>query len=129
MQAEFNGAVMAMLVPLALLFYSMKAGLLRWIGFSVALLLCVGCYLTYTRAVLISLAIILVIGSVIASPTRKSYRILLLMMCLGAGVVATTRNPLADRLKEAEPLNSRIATFRIHAKNDCGPSGGRGGVR
>lgn len=108
MQAEFNGAVMAMLVPLALLFFSMKAGRLRWIGFFVALLLCVGCYLTYTRAVLASLAVILLIGSVIASPARKSYRTLLLMMCLGAGVVATTRNPLADRLKEAEPLNSRL---------------------
>ena len=60
MQAEFNGAVMAMLVPLALLFFSMKAGRSRWIGFPVALLLCVGCYLTYTRAVLASLAIILV---------------------------------------------------------------------
>ncbi len=111
LQAEFNGTVMAMLVPLSLLFYSMKAGLWRWIGFSAALLLCVGCYLTYTRAVLVSLAVILVIGSLIASSARKTYRILLLMMCLGAALVSATRNPLADRLKEEEPLNSRLLLF------------------
>ena len=111
MQAEFNGAVMAMLVPLALLLTSLKDRLWRVIGFSVAVLLCVGCYLTYTRAVALSLIIVALVGSVLASSTRKGYRALLLMMCLGAGIVATTRNPLTARLNEAGPVTSRIQLF------------------
>jgi O-antigen ligase len=114
LQAEFNGTVMVQLIPVSLLLTNFrKRGLWRIFGFAAATLLCVGCYLTLTRAVILSLFIITFFGALIRWSCRYIFLIFLIFFLL-IGVIIWQINPdLSKRLYEVEPITDRLKLISV----------------
>lgn len=105
LQAAFDGAVMVMLVPVAMLLLQLPQR--RWtvLGITTTLLLCIGTYLTSTRAAMLGLACVLLLGSVLPAPTRRSYRAILAVLGVAGLLLVLRGAPLVPRLDE--PTSSR----------------------
>lgn len=111
LQAEFMGTVMVQLIPVTLLLASSTGGMRRMFALGAAILLCIGCYLTETRAALLSLISIIALGSVLYSSRRRTY--LVLLMCVLALGFYSTKGVIAPRLEEIDPIYDRLKLISV----------------
>lgn len=108
LQAEFNGTVMTQLLPVAALLWVFRgrlSGLLTWLAIP---LLCIGVYLTETRAALLSLALIVLFGAVRRHPGRALYGVLCVALGLVVGGLAAGGTNVIPRMDESSPLPDRL---------------------
>jgi O-antigen ligase len=113
LQAEFNGAVMVQLFPVALYLATLRRGWYRALGILTGGLLCLGTYLTETRAALLSLLVVLAIGVAYRGPQRRVYSMflaLLLLAVLGKHVLAP---PAIPRLDETASFDDRVKLLSV----------------
>ena len=108
LQAEFNGAVMAQLVPVALLSVSLRTAPVLQLAYLAAPLLCIGTYLTETRAALLSLVLAVTLGGLFRHATRPAYRVLCLAGGLAALAIIGAGGDLIPRLNDASTLADRV---------------------
>jgi O-antigen ligase len=108
LQAAFNGTVLVMLVPVAMLLLRLPERRWRVLGGLTTCLLCGAAYLTYTRAALLALAALLLLGGIIASPSRRHYRVVWAGLALTLVVLVAGGAPVIPRMGEASPINDRF---------------------
>ena len=105
LQAAFDGAVMVMLLPVAMLLLQLSERRWRVLGTITIMLLCVGTYLTSTRAAMMGLGAVLVAGGFLRSPGRRNYRILTAVLGVIGVLLVLSGAPLVPRFEE--PTSSR----------------------
>ncbi len=108
LQAAFNGTVMVQLLAATVLLRTLSRGPQRVAAAAVITLLCVGAYLTDTRAVLLALTLMALVGACFRWPGSGVYRILAGLSAVGVAVVMFGSLELVPRLKESEPINDRL---------------------
>ena len=108
LNSAFNGTVMAQLVPILMLLIHLAGPAGRAVGVTGLGLLGIGVYLTDTRACLLSLAVVTLLGSVLRGPSRGAYRALLALIVLGGVVRLSVGGEVVPRLEEAEPVDTRL---------------------
>ena len=108
LNAAFNGTVMAQLLPMVLL--SVQLGNRSWrvVALIAAGLLCLGVYLTDTRACLLGLVAVALVGSLVSGPSRKTYRALLGVLLLGGVIQYVGGREVVPRLEQEDPVNVRL---------------------
>jgi O-antigen ligase len=104
LQAEFNGAVMVQLMPVAILLGVVGNRLLSGIGVLTAALLCVGTYFTYTRAALGSLIVVVFLGMVLRGRQRVFYLPLGICVAIGMLVVLFLGGKAIPRFDEMDQV-------------------------
>jgi O-antigen ligase len=114
-QAEFNGTVMTQLVPVAILLLGLGPRRWRPIALAALPLLCIGVYLTETRAALLALVLIVAAGSLRARPTRRPYVALAAGLGLAVGAVIVAGGVPIPRLGEVAPLADRLTLLSVTA--------------
>jgi O-antigen ligase len=113
LQAEFNGAVMVQLLPIVLLLPLLAGRFIGIAGVGIAGLLSMGAYLTQTRAVLLSLLLVLLVGAVLPHPGRATYRVLVIGGLLAAGGLYAAGAPVVPRLGEMGPIYDRFSLLAV----------------
>ena len=113
LQAEFNGAVMVQLIPVSIFLATYREGIHRIFGIITAVLLCIGTYLTDTRAALLSLIIILSIGVIIRGYQRIKYLIFLTIIFVGGITAYLFGATLVPRLGDINPIQDRIKLLSV----------------
>lgn len=108
LQAAFNGIVIVMLVPIAMLLLRLPERRWKALGGVAMVLLCVASYLTSTRAALVGLAGVLVLGGLIPSASRRSYRAVILGLAAIGVILIAMGAPLIPRMDEESPINDRF---------------------
>lgn len=108
LQAAFNGTVIVMLVPIAMLLLQLPHRRWKVLGVVTTLLLCVGTYLTATRAAMLGLAGVFLIGGILASPSRRSYRVFLASLGVTALLLAIGGAPVVPRFEEPSSSKDRF---------------------
>lgn len=109
LQAAINGTVIVQLLPVALLLVGLSFQQHRILGAACAVLLCVGAYLTHTRASLLSLGVVLISGAVLPSLGRRRYVALLLPLALCGAVWAGSGHAVIPRMDESQPIRDRLS--------------------
>jgi O-antigen ligase len=113
LQAEFNGTVMAQLVPIALLLSGLSRRGRRMLGVTTAALLCLGIFLTGTRAALASLFIVFVLGAAMRNGQRRLNLSLFTSMVASIAVAYVLWGMVLPRLSEIEPLSDRLKLLAV----------------
>lgn len=113
LQAEFNGAVMVQLIPVSIFLASYRDGIHRIFGIMSTVLLCIGTYLTDTRAALLSLIIILSIGVIIRGYQRIKYFIFLTIIFVSGITAYLFGATLIPRLGSINPILDRIKLLSV----------------
>ena len=113
LQAEFNGAVMVQLIPVSIFLATYRGGIHRIFGIMTTLLLCIGTYLTDTRAALLSLIIIMSIGVIIRGYQRIKYITFLTIIFVGAITAYLFGATLVPRLGDINPILDRIKLLSV----------------
>lgn len=113
LQAEFNGAVMVQLLPVTLYLAVSCGRFLRIFAILTSSLLCLGSYLTETRAVLLSLMLILITGAVFRRPQRRIYAVLFLLL-LSVGLMKYLYGgTVIPRLDDMGPIHDRLKLLAV----------------
>jgi hypothetical protein len=108
LNSAFNGTVMAQLLPIVLLLSELGSRAWRVLAYITVGLLCLGVYLTDTRACLLSLVVITAVGSVLSGPSRRAYRVLFGLLLFGAVAQNAVGGPVVPRMDQEEPINVRL---------------------
>ena len=108
LQAEFNGAVMVLLLPVVVFLRNIGTRVGQIIALLTVPLLCVGVYLTETRAAILSLGVVLVLGASFRHPARPFYRGLCLLVCAASVLLLVSGGIVIPRLDEITPLYDRV---------------------
>jgi hypothetical protein len=116
LQAEFNGAVMVMLLPVALYLANTRRGFFQFLGAVTGALLCVGCYLTETRAVLLTLTLVLFTGAICRGPQRQIYIIFITLIFLVSLARYLFGASIVPRLNEIGPISDRLKLISVTFK-------------
>jgi len=113
LQAEFNGTVMAQLLPVVLLLPLLSGRFVGAAAVALAGLLCIGVYLTHTRAALLGLVVVLGVGALLPHPARSTYRLLLAGGVVAAGALFALGAPVIPRLGEMGPVYDRFSLLAV----------------
>jgi O-antigen ligase len=108
LNSAFNGTVMVQLLPVVLLSSELGSRARQRVALITAGLLCVGVYLTDTRAVLLSLVAVVAVGAVLMGPSRRTYRGILGFLMLGAIARYAVGGAVVPRLEQEDPINVRM---------------------
>jgi O-antigen ligase len=89
---------------------SSELGSLAWrkLAFATVGLLCVGVYLTDTRAALLGLVVATLVGAVIRGPSRQAYRVVLGVLLRGGIARYAVGGEVVPRLEQEDPINVRL---------------------
>ena len=112
-QAEFNATVMVLLLPVTLFLSTRRGATARAFGLLAAGLLCLGVYLTETRAALISLVVVLAIGSAARGGQRSLYVGLAALLVVAGVALAVLGFPVVPRLDEVGPIYDRFKLLSV----------------
>jgi hypothetical protein len=108
LNAPIMGTVMAQLLPVAVLVREIGARPWQWLAMLAIGLLCVGVYLTDTRACLLSFLVVTLAGSLIEGPSRRLYRVLLITLTLGGIIRYAIGAVLVPRVDDTDPVDTRL---------------------
>lgn len=113
LQAEFNGAVMVQLFPVTLYLAASGRQPLGIFAILAGALLCIGIYFTETRAALLSLTLVLLIGTVFHGAQRRIYATLFLLL-LSVGVIKYLfGGTVIPRLDDISPIHDRVKLLAV----------------
>jgi O-antigen ligase len=111
LNAAIDGVVMAQLLPIVLLLHELGSRTWRFIAMTTVGLICVGVFLTDTRACLLSLVAVTFAGALLPSPSQRTYRTLLGVLVVGGLIRFIIGAVLVPRMEEADPVNARMNLF------------------